>query len=249
MPFEVERAEPRPGPGDAPPVKPQLHMGSPNTLQPLTITRVLPRYHEFQDSVLFNTILTFKPTGQTTGCQDQAEQEEGRAEPRPAPGDVHKPGGQPEQHTGEVQAEEQSEASHLECQSERAEHQGDAPGAVPANLTPMGSPLQTIQPLTIKRALPRYNQFQDIVHFDPTLTLNSAGMPSDVTDQSEQPEDRAEQEHAPGDAPSHEIRDEMHQYPHHPIDQPSHDQPAQPGHAVLLPRFYHVVDESIRCHV
>merc|ERR1719318_2428842 len=50
--------------GDAPAAAPQLHKGSPNTIQPLTKMRVLPRYPEFHDKPTLDQILTLNLPGQ-----------------------------------------------------------------------------------------------------------------------------------------------------------------------------------------
>merc|ERR1719318_24819 len=59
-----ERAEHQLVQGDAPAAAPQLHTGSPNTIQPLTKMRVLPRYSEFHDKPTLDQILTLNLPGQ-----------------------------------------------------------------------------------------------------------------------------------------------------------------------------------------
>merc|ERR1719470_785680 len=59
-----ERAEHHLVQGDAPAAAPQLHKGSPNTIQPLTKKRVLPRYPEFHDKPTLDQILTLNLPGQ-----------------------------------------------------------------------------------------------------------------------------------------------------------------------------------------
>ena len=87
----MRRAELHPGPEDAPGAAPQLQMGSPTILQPLTIMRELPRYKLFQDNVHSDQYLTSNSAGEPGHHRDQPEQQELRAELEPAPEKVSSP--------------------------------------------------------------------------------------------------------------------------------------------------------------
>merc|ERR1719318_1853093 len=81
-----ERAEHQLVQGDAPAAAPQLHKGSPNTIQPLTKMRVLPRYPEFHDKPTLDQILTLNLPGQV---MDERQNEQAVLS-MPQDSDVHK---------------------------------------------------------------------------------------------------------------------------------------------------------------
>merc|ERR1719318_1706151 len=82
-----ERAEHHLVQGDAPAAAPQLHKGSPNTIQPLTKKRVLPRYPEFHDKPTLDQILTLNLPGQVMD-ERKNERNEQAVLPMPQDSDV-----------------------------------------------------------------------------------------------------------------------------------------------------------------